>query len=229
MSTVQIWGSRLMTDFALARHNMVESQVRTNRVTDDRLLAAMSELEREMFVPEQQRSVAYVDEDIPVAPGRYIMEPMVLARLLQAADAGPDDLALEIGCGTGYGTALLARLCGAVVALDSEIGLVETATGLLAELGIDNAAVIKGALVAGYAKQAPYDVILLGGAVANIPDTIFDQLADGGRLLAVVSENQGLGKAALFLRRGGVISNRILFDAAIPMLPGFEKPEKFKF
>lgn len=217
------------TDYALARQNMVESQVRTNRVTNERLIAAMSELPRELFVPESQRGIAYVDEDIPIGGGRYLMEPMVLARLLQAAEAGPHDLALEIGCGTGYGAAVIGRLCGAAIALESDANLAARAVTLLGELGIDNVAVVDGPLVGGYPKQAPYDVILFSGAVAEVPQAIMDQLADGGRLLAVVDRGRGMGQATLFIRRSGTVSSRVLFDAATPLLPGFEKQEGFVF
>ncbi|MDJ0951621.1 MAG: protein-L-isoaspartate O-methyltransferase [Alphaproteobacteria bacterium] len=216
-------------DYALARHNMVESQVKTNKVTDERLLAAMAELPRERFVAEEQRGVAYVDEDIPVGRGRFLMEPMVLARLLQAAEPEADDLALDIGCGTGYSTAVLARLCGTVVALESDPGLAGQATALLADLVIDNAAVVEGGLGDGYAKQAPYDVILLGGAVAEIPQAITSQLAEGGRMVAVVADARGMGKATLYTHTGTAVSSRVLFDAAVPHLPGFEKLQSFEF
>ncbi len=218
-----------MMDYAIARHNMVESQVRTNKVTDDRLLAAMSELPRELFVPDGQRGVAYVDEDLPVGGDRWLMEPMVLARLVQALEPDPDDLALHIGCGTGYGAAVLARLCGAVVALESDQALAEGATALLGELGIDNVAVITAALASGYAKQAPYDVILFGGAIGEVPEAVAAQLAENGRMIAVVAGQSGVGKATLFTRQRGALSSRVLFDAATPLLPGFELKPGFVF
>jgi len=218
-----------MTDYAVARHNMVQSQVRTNKVTNERLLAAMSELPRESFLPQARRGVAYVDEDIPIDHGRYLMEPMVLARLLQCAEARPDDLGLVVGCATGYGAAVLARLCGTVVALENRPSLVEQATTLLTDLGVDNAAVVEGPLVEGYPKQAPYDVILFGGAVAQIPDALAAQLAEGGRMLAVVANDSGMGCATLFTCRTGALSERVLFDAATPLLPDFEKQPGFVF
>jgi len=216
-------------DFAAARHNMVECQVRPNKVTDERVLAAMSELPRERFLPKSRQGVAYVDEDIALGDGRYLMEPMVLARLVQAAAVGPGDLALDVGCASGYSTAVLARLCNTVVALESHAGLVAEATAALAELGIDNAAVFERSLAKGYAKQAPYDVILFGGAVARLPEAIVKQLGEGGRLVAVVADGHGMGKATLFVRRSGVVSSRILFDAATPPLPGFAPEPRFVF
>lgn len=218
-----------MRDFAAARHNMVECQVRPNKVTDERLLAAMSELPRERFLPKPRQGVAYVDEDIPLGDGRYLMEPMVLARLIQAAAVAPGDLALDVGCGSGYSTAVLARLCDTVVALESHAGLAAEATAALAELGIDNAAVFERPLAKGYAKQAPYDVILFGGAIAQLPEAIVNQLGEGGRLVAVVAERQGMGKGTLFVRRSGVVSSRVLFDAATPLLPEFAPESRFVF
>lgn len=219
----------LMVDFAVLRQNMVKAQLRTNEVTEPRLLEAMEEIPREIFVPERSQAVAYVDEDIEIGLGRYLMEPMVLARLLQAAEVTPRNAALDIGCATGYSSAVLARLAGAVVAVESEPELAARADELLTGLGADNVAVVRGALEAGYAKQAPYDVILLGGAVPELPQTIIDQLAEGGRLLAVMRAPGEVGRATLTMRRRGAVSSRTLFDAAVPPLPGFERRPRFVF
>lgn len=208
---------------------MVESQLRTNKVTDNRVLEAFEAVPRERFVPEAKSNLAYIDEDLAIGGGRYLMEPMVLARLLQAAEIGPGDVALDIGCGTGFASAVLARLAGTVVSLESESNLAARATALLEELGADNAVVVEGALAEGYAKQAPYDVILLGGSVGEVPAPIFDQLSDRGRLIAVLRDERGIGEASLFRRSGGSVSRRALFDAATPFLPGFEKESGFVF
>ncbi len=218
-----------MVDFATARLNMVESQLRTNRVTDLALLGAFETVPRERFVPEPLRGIAYVDEDVPLGGGRFVMEPMVLARLLQAALPGPDDIALDIGCGTGYGTAILSRLAATVVALESDATLAAAANQALDGLEFDNAVVVEGQLTEGYPKQAPYNVILLSGAVAEVPPAIGEQLAEGGRLVAVVAAGTGLGRATLMQRDGGVISSRVLHDAALPVLPGFETEPGFVF
>ncbi len=218
-----------MVDFAAARLNMVESQLRTNKVTDLRLLDAFENLPRELFVPEPLRGIAYVDQDVTLGRGRFVMEPRVLARLLQAAQPGPEDMALDLGCGSGYATAILSRLVATVVALEDDAALAAAANRTLSELEIDNAVVVEGRLAEGYPKQAPYNVILLGGAVAEIPAAIADQLAEGGRLVAVVSAGPGLGRATLMRRDGGVISSRVLYDAALPMLPGFEAQPGFVF
>lgn len=218
-----------MLEYATARRNMVESQIRTNKVTDARLIEAFAWVPRELFVPERLRGIAYVDEDIALGNGRFAMEPMVLARLLQAARPEPDDMALDLGCTTGYATAILSRLVATVVALEGEAHLASEANRILSELEIDNAVVVEGPLTEGYPKQAPYDVIVLGAAVAEIPPVIGDQLAEGGRLVAVVKEDAGLGHATLMQRNGGVVSSRILFDASAPMLPGFEIEPGFVF
>jgi protein-L-isoaspartate(D-aspartate) O-methyltransferase len=218
-----------MTDYTAARLNMVESQVRTNRVTDGALLAAMASIPRERFVPGERRAIAYVDEDIEIAPGRYLMEPMVLARLLQAAEVEPEAIALDIGCGTGYSTAVLARMCHTVVGIESDPALVARATEVLTALGIDNALVVEAGLTEGHPKQAPYDVILFGGAIAGVPEPIARQLAPGGRAVAVVTTGRGMGQAQVFTRVGDVLSARPVFDAATPPLPDYVPEEQFVF
>ncbi len=226
-----------MPTYDAARANMVENQVRPNKVTDDRVLKAMAAVPRERFVPEKFTGVAYVDEDIAVSAGRYLMEPMVLARLLQAASIEPGDVVLDIGCATGYSTAVLARLAETVVALESDPDLAETATALMVELDADNTAVVTGELAEGYAKQAPYDVIVLEGAVEEVPQSLSDQLIEGGRLVAVVtggkrSDHRGghrVGRATLMRRLHGALSSSILFDGSVPPLPGFDIKRGFVF
>ncbi len=218
-----------MADCAAARLNMVDSQLRTNKVTDTALLEAFEAVPREAFVPEGLRGIAYVDEDIPLGNDRFVMEPMIMARLLQAARPQADDIALDIGCATGYATAILSRLVATVVALEAEAALAAQANRTLSELEIDNAVVVEGALIEGYPKQAPYNVIVLGAAVAEIPAAISDQLAEGGRLVTVVKDTTGMGRATLMQRDGDVVSSRVLFDAALPLLPGFEVEPGFVF
>ncbi len=145
-----------MVDFAAARLNMVESQLRTNKVTDLRLLGAFETVPRELFVPEPLRGIAYIDEDVALGGGRFVMEPRVLARLLQAAQPGPEDVALDLGCGSGYATAILSRLVATVVALEDDAALATAVNRTLGELEIDNAVVVEGRLTEGYPKQAPY-------------------------------------------------------------------------
>lgn len=210
------------------RLSMVNGQVRPNQVTDQRVAAAMLSVPRELFVPKALRAVAYVDEDIAVGHDRYLMEPRVLARLLQAAEIESDNVVLEVGCATGYSTAVLARLAGSVVAIESDEELAARAQALIAELAIDNAAVVVDPLPDGYAEQAPYDVILLSGAVDVVPPVLSDQLAEGGRMV-LVKRVRGVGTAWLYRRDAGVVSGRALFDAQVMPLPGFEQPAGFVF
>jgi protein-L-isoaspartate(D-aspartate) O-methyltransferase len=218
-----------MIDYAAARLNMVEGQIRTNKVTDEAVIDAFLSVPRERFVPPALSGAAYVDEDIPLGGGRWLMEPMVFARLLQLAELGREDTVLEIGCGTGYGTALLSRLAHAVVAVESDPRLAAEARARLAELGCENAAVVEGPLAEGYPGRAPYDAILFSGAVAEVPEAIGRQLAAGGRLLAVVKAPTGLGQAEVMIRADGVLSRRPVFDAATPLLPGFQREPSFVF
>lgn len=219
-----------MTDFALARRNMIDGQLRPNRVTNAQLLAAIGELPRERFLPDGLHSVAYADDDVPVGNGRYLMEPMVLARLIQSLQPRPDDRALVVASGRGYGAALLARLVNSVVAAESDPVLAAAAEQIAGELGLSNVRQTVGSLEAGGAGSAPYNVILIEGAVRQVPQAIFDQLAEGGRLATVVTGAEGVsGAAQLFVKDGGVVSGRPLFDAGTPSLPGFAPPARFTF
>lgn len=218
-----------MIDYAAARLNMVESQLRTNKVTDEAVLDAFLSVPRERFVPPALHATAYVDDDIPLGGGRYLMEPMVLARLIQLAAVSRTDTVLEIGCGTGYGTAVLARLARGVVAVEPDPALAAQAAARLRELGAGNATVIEAQLPEGHVTRAPYGVILLEGAAARIPEAIGRQLAEGGRLVAVMQERGGMGQAVLMTRINGVLSRRPAFDAAIPLLPGFQREASFVF
>lgn len=214
-----------MTDFTRARLNMVESQVRPNGVTDSRILQAMMHIPREAFVSQAQRPIAYMDEDIAVAPGRFLMEPMTAARLIQLADIEADDRVLHIGCATGYGTALIARLARTVDAIDEDAALVVSAQSALQHLGITNATVTTAPLAEGKASGAPYNVIVIEGRVPAVPDQLKEQLIDGGRLVAVVGE-RAVATAMLIKRHGAATSVLPAFEAAVAALPGFtvERP-----
>ena len=215
-------------DFRQARINMVESQIRTVKVKDARVLAALRRVPREAFLPERLRAVAYVDDDLCLGRERYMTEPMVLARLLQAAEIGPRDAALAIGCTTGYAVALLAQLAESVVGIECDPAFVADCDRALTRLGVDTAAVVEGDLTLGYPDQAPYDVILIEGRCADIPRGLVDQLAEGGRLVTVTDED-GVGKAILIRRSGAAAGSRILFDAHIPRLAAFDRAPVFRF
>ena len=220
-----------MIDFAQARRTMVDGQVRVNDVTDAAVIAAMLEVPREKFVPEARANLAYIDDDLCVQeatgakPARYLMEPMVLARMLQALEITLDCNVLDVGCATGYSSAVLSHIAGQVVALEEDAALAASARKILRAA---NAEVVSGKVSEGWAAGAPYDAILIGGAIENVPQALTDQLKDGGRLAAVIRKDHA-PKAMLYVRSGGHISARRLFDAAIPQLPGFETPKAFVF
>ena len=223
-----------MPDFATMRAHMVEGQILPNKVTDPRIVEAMAAVPRECFVTGPLQAVPYVDEDLEIGNGRYLTEPAVLARMIQMLDPDRDNTALDIGCASGYSSAILGRLAGTVIALESDVELSAIGANVLPTLDIDNVLFIEGDLAQGYADQAPYDVILIGSGVEKVPKVILEQLAEGGRLATVISQplaggHGHLGRATLYTRIGGVVSSRALFDAALPMLPGFRASHGFVF
>lgn len=223
----------MSVDFAAQRVKMVDGQLRTTDVTSLPVLEAFLAVPREAFVPSRRRPLAYIDEDIEITPPRgsarrFLMAPSPLARLVQLAGIRAGDVVLEIGAGSGYASAILSRLAGSVIALESDESLAEEATGQLARLGCDNVAVVQGALTEGYPSEAPYDVVFVGGAVDQIPEILFGQLRDGGRLVAVEGHGNA-GVARLHVRDGGAVSARRGFNAAVKPLPGFERARQFEF
>jgi protein-L-isoaspartate(D-aspartate) O-methyltransferase len=218
-----------MSLFDAARTRMIDSQLRPNKVTDDRVLRAFAKIRRELFVPEHLRQVAYIDEDLPLGEARYLMEPMVAARLLQAAKIESSDAVLVVGAGTGYEAALVAVLARNVIALEENPDLARRSRAALVEHAIAAVNVIEGPLREGYRTRAPHDVILFGGAVAKIPTDIASQLAEGGRLLAVVRPATTTGRATVTTRTGGVLAHRVIFDAATRWLPSFAPAPVFTF
>lgn len=216
-------------DFSAARQNMVECQLRPNRVTDEALLAAMGSLPRERFLPEALRSVAYADKNLPVASDRCIMEPQVLGRLVQAAAPRPGDVALVVGGEMGYAAAVLSGMVETVFVVESDAVLAGTATKLLAELALDNVVVVESALAAGLSDHGPFDVIFINGGVAELPAPLIEQLAVGGRLVAVLNGDDGVGRAMLLQRGTAGVSRRTLFDASVPILDDFRKKAGFVF
>ena len=217
-----------MSEFSAARETMVLSQLQPDRVSDNRVRDAMGDVPRERFVPELLRAVAYVDEDLEIAPRRYLMEPRIFARLVPASNINVHDVVLDVGCGTGYSSAVMAQLAGTVVALESDTGLCELAIKNLKHLEVDNVVVVSGGLNQGYVSKAPYDVIFINGAVSEVPATLIDQLSEGGRLITVV-EQDAVGRATLLTSQRGQANTLTLFDAQTPYLPGFARQTGFKF
>ncbi len=213
-------------DFDVAREKMVASQIRTTEVTDPLVVATMGQIPREKFVPSEKKAFAYLDEDMAIGGGRFLMEPMIVARLIQLADLEPDDSVLVVGAGTGYLAAVASRMVASVIALEEDPKLADGAAKTYAELNIDNVKVVVGSLKSGWA--GPFDAILFDGAVAEIPEEIRAQLADGGRLAAVVRDGP-VGRATLIVRAGEAFGSRQEFDAMTPLLPGFEKAPAFQF
>lgn len=222
---------KITVDFVQVRRNMVESQLRPNKVIDERILTAMESLPREDFIPGPAAALAYIDEDVAVAPGRYLMEPMVLARLVQELAIAPTDRVLEIGCNTGYGAALLSMLAQEVWALDSDPALLKLTADHARRLG-RTLQTINGALVQGVADHGLFAAILVHGAVAQVPEAWGAQLAEGGRMAVVVTEGNAaalVGRARLYRKTGGALAFKTLFDANIKFLPGFEPRAQFVF
>lgn len=222
-----------MTDSNLQRLNMVESQVRPSDVTDRRIIKAMFEVPRERFVPESLASMAYMDEPLLMQTAskeeaRYLLAPRTFAKIVQLAEIGPDATVLDVGCGAGYSTAVLAKLAKRVVALESDKGLAQRARSLLAEMGAGNTVVVEGRLAAGAPAEAPFDVIVVNGAVETVAPGLLEQLKDGGRLAAIVVEGP-LCRAQVWRRAGKTFNARPAFDAGAAVLPGFERAAGFVF
>mgnify|MGYP003642008810 CR=1 FL=1 len=213
-----------MTDFAAARINMVENQVRCNAVTDHAVIAALSAVARETFTPPANQAVAYMDQDLPVGHGRYLMQARSFAKLCQAAAISSADKVLDVGCATGYSSAVLARVAGEVVALEENPALAEAATASLKGI----ATVVTGPLTEGVPKQGPYDVIFINGLVPAKPEKLCQQLAEGGRLVAIVGDGP-VGQAKVYVRAGGTVTSRVVFDTSASPLPGFEIEKSFVF
>lgn len=222
----------MTADFRDLRTKMVDNQIRTTDVTDLDVIDAFLTVPREVFVPANRQALAYIDEDQPVkgegSATRYIMEPSPLAKLIQLARVSKTDVVLDVGCATGYSSAVLSRLAGSVIGLESDSELAEIATARMRELGYDNVVIVTGDLNKGYASEAPYDIIFVEGAVEFLSDYLFNQLKDGGRI--VVVEGQGnAGVARVYVKEGNAVAGRTVFNAAVKPLPGFEKIPSFQF
>ena len=221
-----------MSGFATARQKMVDGQVRPSDVTDIRILDAMLAVPREAFVPPNQRALAYLDRDLDVSEGgaarRFLIKPVVVAKMLQAAEIKDTDRVLVVGTVAGYVAAVVASLAGQVTATESDPAQAAKAREVLGQLGLANVTFQAGAVAEGNPANAPYDVIVLDGATEISPDRLFGQLREGGRLVGVFAQTKP-PRATIVTHSRGDFGNRVLFDASVPVLPGLERLPAFVF
>lgn len=217
-----------MIDFETSRTMMVDTQVRPSDVTKFPIIDALLHVPREDYVPDNQREAAYIGENIAIGGGRVLLEPRTLAKMLDAIDIQPSDVVLDLGCGLGYSTAVLAQLAEFVVAVEDDSSRAQEAQTNLSSHGVDNAAVFEGPLDAGAAKNGPYDAVLLQGAVDQVPAAVLDQIKEGGRIIAIFAEDQ-LGVVRIGRKTDGAVNWRMSFNATAPVLDGFAKEAAFTF
>ena len=223
-----------MFDYEMARRRMVDNQLRTNEVFDSRILSAMNKIPRESFLPVSKRATAYIDENIFVKEGsteqitRFMLKPTIIARLLELAEPKSTDLALVVASTEGYAATIIAQVVESVVGVEEDEELVDSSMNVISELGTDNLAIVAGKISRGMESEGPYDIVFINGAVEEVPDALFEQLNDGGRLVVVV----GLGLAAqamLYRKSGNSVSGVAKFNASVPLLPGMQLPKEFEF
>ncbi|ARE39911.1 Protein-L-isoaspartate O-methyltransferase [Rhodovulum sp. P5] len=206
----------------------MDTQVRPSDVTRLPIIEALMAVPREAYVPAALREAAYVGENLPLGPGRTVLEARTFAKMLEALDPRPGDLVLDLGSGLGYSAAVIARMADAVVAVEEDAAMAAEAESILAEHGVDNVAVEQAALTEGAPKHGPYDAIVVEGAVEQIPDAILDQLKEDGRIVALFMEDS-LGIVRIGYKVGGAVTWRFLFNASAPVLPGFARERAFEF
>ena len=215
-------------DFEAARTRMLDTQIRTVDVTDPRVQEAFLQTPREAFLAGRDPSLAYVDIDLEIAPGRHLVSCAKLARLVQAAGVTETDIVLDIGCASGYSSCILGHLAASVIALEEDADLAKAAEAAITETEAENVAVVAAPLAEGWANEAPYDLVFIAGAVEVIPDAIRGQVRDGGRLVAVEGHG-GSAVARIWLKQGEALTGRPLFNCALPALPGFARKPEFVF
>ncbi len=220
--------AQMMTDFDRQRIAMVDSQIRPSDVTKYPIISAMLEIPLEEFVPDASRQIAYAGMDIHLSDRRVVLDRRVLAKMLNELNIRPDEFVLDIGCGMGYSSAIIARMAEGVVALEEDAGMAETAESNFARLSVDNAVSQVGPLAEGAPRHGPYDVITVQGGVEFIPDKIISQLKEGGKIGSIFCKRQP-GECRVGIRRGSVIAWRMVFNAEAPILPGYEQKKEFVF
>ena len=217
-----------MADYQTRRTLMVDTQVRPSDVTKFPIIEALLSVPREDYVPDAKRDAAYVGENIEIGGGRVLLEPRTLAKMLDAVDVQPTDVVLDLACGLGYSTAVLAEMADFVVAVEDDAARAEDAQANLSAHGVDNAAVFEGPLAEGAAKNGPYDLIMLQGAVETVPDALLAQVKEGGRMIAIFAEG-ALGVVRVGRKIDGAMNWRMAFNANAPVLAGFAKEAAFTF
>lgn len=215
-----------MTNFTARRTMMVDTQVRPSDVTKFPIIDAMLSVPREVYVPATMQEAAYIGENLDIAAGRVVLEPRTFGKMLDALMIDVDDVVLDIACGLGYSTAVLAQMCDFVVAVEDDDARASQAQETLSAQGVDNAAVMTGPLAEGSAKSGPYDIIMVQGAVHTVPDALLDQLREGGRIACIFAEG-ALGVVRIGLKIDGTVNWRFAFNAGAPVLTGFEKQAAF--
>ena len=217
-------------DFKIARKNMVENQIRANKVTSLNVINAFLDVPRERFVPDALQEISYVDEDIQLSRNRFMMKPMILARLFQSLNLKGNENILHVGSNSGYGSAILSRMCSSVISLESDKKLFETSIHTFSNMGFDNVVPLHGSMENGVEKEAPFDIIFIEGSIETEPKTLFGQLNENGKLIAIIRPaNIKIGKAKLFFKISNEIGLENLFDAQVSKLSIFKSKTKFSF
>ena len=219
-----------MQVFEQRRLLMIETQLRTNKVTDNRVLDAFGVIPREVFVDPERSELAYIDEDLAICHGRFLLEPMVFARLVQALDLKKEDSVLDIGAASGYSSAVLSRLVQSVVGIEKVESLAEFGQKKMSEIDVDNAVILGGALTDGFNDDAPYNAIIIEGTVEAVPESLLEQLTPDGRLVTIVKPaDEVQGRALKYVRSGSGFAHSVLFDANTPVLDDFAQTRQFEF
>ena len=217
-------------DFKIARKNMVENQIRANKVTSLNVINAFLNVPREKFIPEALQDISYVDEDIQLSRNRFMMKPMILARLFQSLNLKGNENILHVGSNSGYGSAILSRMCSSVISLESDKKLFETSIHTFSNMGFDNVVPLHGSMENGVEKEAPFDIIFIEGSIETEPKSLFGQLNENGKLIAIIRPaNIKIGKAKLFFKISNEIGLENLFDAQVSKLSIFKSKTKFSF
>lgn len=217
-----------MPDYARQRQIMVASQLLASGATDERLLEVMGAVPRERFIPAGKREIAYADAPLELVSRRWLLSPGTFARLVQLARIEPGDRVLDVGCATGYSTAVLAQLAARLTGLEEDADLVRIASETLRGMDVGQVDIVQGRLAEGHRARAPYDAIVVEGGMQQEPDKLLAQLADGGRLVGIL-QHEAQGHAMVYLNEGGTIGRRMAFDASAHVLAAFREPAGFVF